>query len=84
MTLCLARMEAPMTTARMMDATPSAHHWEELQFRVIYAICVPISFAATAANRLARRRDRHGAPQRSIFAEAIEAAGTTARMAFAG
>ena len=58
--------------------------WDSLQFRAIFAICLPACFCSAVSGRLNPNFWRKEAGRRSIFAEACEAAGTTARLALAG
>ena len=59
--------------------------WDGLQFRAIFAICLPACLFAAASRRLtpAFWRAALGGRQ-GLLTEAWEAAGTTARFALAG
>jgi hypothetical protein len=61
-----------------------SRNWDGLQFRAILAVTFPAYLAVAAGARLQPTHWRNRAPHRSIFSEAFEAAGNTARMAFAG
>ena len=58
--------------------------WDSLQFRAIFAICLPACFFAAATRRLSPNFWQNAAVRRPLLAEACKAAGTTARFALAG
>ncbi len=62
----------------------AARDWDSLQFRVIFATCLPGCFFTAAARRLSPTFWQDASSRRPIFAEAREAAGTIARFALAG
>lgn len=68
-----------------MTATERAgRDWDSLQFRAIFAICLPACVFAAASRRLSPDFWRNASSRRPFFAEAWKAAGTTARFALAG
>lgn len=58
--------------------------WDSLQFRAIFAICYPACLFAAASRRLRPNFWQNASSRRRLFAEAGQAAGTTARFALAG
>ena len=58
--------------------------WDSLQFRAIFAICLPACFFAAVSHRLSPNYWQDASSRRPLLAEAWEAAGTTARFALAG
>ena len=62
----------------------AARDWDSLQFRVIFATCLPACFFAAASRRLRPNFWQNASSRRRLFAEAGQAAGTTARFALAG
>ena len=68
----------------MTGTERSVRDWDSLQFRAIFAICLPASLCAAATRRLSPNFWQAHADRRSIFGEAREAAGTIARFALAG
>ena len=66
-------------------ATEPARNWDSLQFRFIYALSFVFYLVTAIAARFTPHFWRNaGSKHRSIFAEANEAAGNTARIAFYG
>lgn len=65
-------------------AAPAERNWDGLQFRAIFALVFPVYLLVATGARLAPSHWRGRSSHRSIFSEATSAAGTTARMAFAG
>lgn len=59
-------------------------NWDSLQFRLIFALSFAVYLFAALGARLKPAFWRGAASHRSIFAEAWEASGTTAQLAFAG
>ena len=58
--------------------------WDSLQFRAIFAICLPACFFAAASRRLSLNFWQTASSRRPLIAEVWEAARTTARFALAG
>ena len=75
-----------MTTTGLINIRASAptHDWDSLHYRVIFALSFGIYFAAGMIRRLTPAFWRRAASHKSILAEAWEASGTTARIAFSG
>ena len=57
--------------------------WDDLQYRIVFALSLPVFFIGAVAMRLLPMLS-HEAQTRSVFAQAWEAAGTTAQIAFSG
>ena len=75
-----------MSARSLALASPYAErNWDSLQFRFIFALSFVFHLAAAAGSRLSPSYWA-GAPafRRSILGQAIEAAGTTAQIAFYG
>ena len=68
-----------------MNATDRAgRDWDSLQFRAIFAICLPACVCAAASRRLTPNFWQGASVRRPMLVEAWKAAGTTARFALAG
>ncbi len=76
-------MSARASTAPGFSAS-SDRNWDGVQFRAIFALVFPVYLVAAVGARFAPSHWRKRSSHRSIFSEATQAAGTTARMAFAG
>jgi hypothetical protein len=57
--------------------------WDDLQFRVVFALSFPVFLVGAIAMRLVPNLSCD-TPSRSVFAQAWEASGTTAQIAFSG
>ena len=80
-----ARSFASPTLLRPATRAPAfASDWDGVQFKLIFAFCLAFYMASAVLARLDPRFWRRPAPRRSVFAEAWEASGTTARIAFSG
>ncbi len=75
-----------MTTTGLINMRTSVapHDWDSLQYRVIFALSFLIYLAAGTGRRLTPGFWRDAAANKSLFTEAWEASGTTARIAFSG
>ena len=75
-------------TSRTMNARSLAsiasRDWDSLQFRFIFALSFAFYFVTSIAARFTPQFWRDGTAHRSILGDAIEAAGTTAQIAFHG
>ena len=65
-------------------ARPPARDWDGVQFRTILLLCLPVHLAAAAAARLTPAFWSDARARASLFAEAWQASGTTARIALSG
>ncbi len=70
--------------ARAPAAPAVEHRRDDLQFKLIFSFCLAFHLPAAVLVRLDPRSWRAASPRRSAFAEAWEASGTTARIAFSG
>ena len=78
-------MTARTATLSGLASSPEAgRNWDSLQFRFIFALSFLFYLVTAIAARFTPHFWRAAATHRSIFAEANEAAGTTARIAFYG
>ncbi len=79
-------MTARTATSRSLAmANDSGRNWDSLQFRFIFALSFGFYLATAIAARFTPHFWQNAASKhRSIFAEAREAAGTTAQIAFYG
>lgn len=77
-----AKEDRPMSAASRIVFVE--HNRDSLQFRAIFAVSFVFYLAAAVGHRLTPNHWSTARGRRSIFAEAWEASGTTARMAFAG
>ncbi len=57
--------------------------WDDLQFRIVFALSLPVFLVGAIAMRLIPNLS-HDVANRSVFAQAWEASGTTAQIAFSG
>lgn len=57
--------------------------WDDMQYRVVFALSLPVFLVGAIAMRLIPNLSGEVAP-RSVFAQAWEASGTTAQIAFSG
>jgi hypothetical protein len=57
--------------------------WDDMQFRVVFALSFPVFLVGAVATRLIPNLGRE-TQNRSVFAQAWEASGTTAQIAFSG
>ena len=77
-------MTMDATAGRMARAPAAAgRDWDSVQFRAIFLLCLPAHLLAAAAARLSPGF-WSGAAHPSLFAQAWEASGTTARIALSG
>ncbi len=79
-------MTARTATSRSLAlANESGRDWDSMQFHFIFALSFVFYLVTAIAARLTPQHWRNAAsPHRSIFAQAKEAAGTTAQIAFYG
>ena len=77
-------MAAHMTARRLATPAGLARDWDSLQFKTIFALSFAIYLPIAIAARLFPAFWRSDAPHRSIFADALAGAGTTAQLAFWG
>ena len=77
-----------MTARRLAAPVGVSRDWDSVQFKTIFAFCfaiyLPIAIAARLFPAYWRAGSRADAPHRSVFADAIAGAGTTAQLAFWG
>ena len=78
-----------MTTLTTMRSTGAARRapardWDGVQFRALVLLCLPVHLMAAAAARLTPSFWSGSRIRAPLFAEAWQASGTTARIAFAG
>ncbi len=77
-------MSARTMASRALDAPSVGQNWDSLQFKLIFSLCLAFYLTAAVLARLDPRSWRRARLRRSAFAEAWEASGTTARIAFSG
>ena len=75
-------------STQTLSSTPAPHdpRFDNLQFRLVFSLSLPVFFVAAAVSRLNPGFWKAGraVQQRSIFSEAWEASGTMTQIAFAG
>ena len=77
-------MSASMTARHLAAPASHARDWDGLQFKTIFALSFAIYLPIALAARLFPAYWRSDAPHRSVFADALAGAGTTAQLAFWG
>ena len=73
-----------MTARAFATSEEPGHNWDGLQFRFIFALSFVFYLATAVGRRFTPRFWRNASTHGSIFADAVTAAGTTARIAFYG
>ena len=69
--------------SNIMTGVVVDRRWDDMQYRVVFALSLPVFLVGAIAMRLVPNLSRE-TPHGSVFAQAWEAAGTTAQIAFSG
>ena len=73
-----------ITTAHKSHSVSKHVARETMEYRLIFAVCFPVLFVTTLAEKLMREPSANSSPAKSLFAEAKDATHRCTSLAFTG